>query len=205
MKPQLPPPQHNLQDATDKAVAALAGQSAEQMVRLGAERTGDTWRLRVLNDLLDVDITGGQALTSAGKPVRPAWRLLVLHYLVADVKPDDGAPEITFADLPAARAYASVYQQRVNSRLCATAGRDLATLRDRADAIGARPAAGGDAAFDIKVFPRITTRLIWYAADDEFPPSATLLLTANIERFFCVEDIVVMSELIVSRLSGQPF
>ncbi len=205
MKPQVPPPQHNLQDATDKAVGALAGQSAEQMVWLGAAQAGDTWRLRVLDELLDIDTAGGRALTSAGEPVRPAWRLLVLHYLAVDVRPDDGAPEITFADLPAARTYASIYHQRVNGRLCATAGRDLVTLRDRADAIGARPADGGDAAFDIDVFPRVATRLIWYAADDEFPPSATLLLPANIERFFCVEDIVVMSESIVSRLSGERF
>ena len=64
---------------------------------------------------------------------------------------------------------------------------------------------GGDAAFDIDVFPRVATRLIWYAADDEFPPSATLLLPDNIESFLNIEDVVVMSESLVSRLSGRDY
>jgi len=115
------------------------------------------------------------------------------------------APTVTFADLPAGRVYAGIYGQRVNARLCATAGRDLATLRPAMESIGARPANGGDAAFDIPVFPRVPVRLIWHAADDEFPPSATLLLPANIEQFLCAEDIVVMSESLVARLSGRPF
>jgi len=205
MKSHVPPPQHNIQAATDIAVRMLAAQSDEQMAWLGAERAGDLWRLQVLNESLNVDITSGRALGPAGHPVRPAWRLLVLHYLAVRDRPHPAPPAITFADLPAARTYAKVYRQRVNHRLCATAGRDLISMCKSTAAIGAAPADGGDAAFDITVFPRITTRLIWYASDEEFSPSATLLLPGNIERFLCIEDIVVLSESIVSRLSGLPF
>lgn len=63
----------------------------------------------------------------------------------------------------------------------------------------------GDLAFDFDVFPRVSTRLLWYAADEEFPPSATLLLPDNIESYFCSEDVVVLSERLVSRLGGRPF
>ena len=69
----------------------------------------------------------------------------------------------------------------------------------------ALPAAGGDAAFDFDMFPRVCVRLIWHAADEEFPPSATLLLPANIDAFFCIEDIVVLSERLVARLGGRGF
>ena len=55
------------------------------------------------------------------------------------------------------------------------------------------------------MFPRVIHRLIWHAADDEFPPSATILLPSNIEEFFCSEDIVVLSESLVARLAGKPF
>ena len=53
--------------------------------------------------------------------------------------------------------------------------------------------------------PRVSLRLIWHAADEEFPPSATLLLPANIEEYFCSEDIVVLSECLVARLGGRPY
>ena len=64
---------------------------------------------------------------------------------------------------------------------------------------------GGDTAFDFDIFPRLCVRVIWHAADEEFPPSATLLLPANIESYFCIEDIVVLSESLVSRLGGRAF
>ena len=91
------------------------------------------------------------------------------------------------------------------ARLCATAGRDAQRLTAAAESLGGKAAAGGDAAFDFWVFPRILLRLIWHAPDDEFPPSATLLLPANVESYFCSEDIVVLSESLVARLGGRPF
>ena len=114
-------------------------------------------------------------------------------------------PTIIFADLATARSYAGVYQGRVIARLCATAGRDAAKLSAAAASLGGKPAAGGDAAFDFDIFPRISLRLIWHAPDDEFPASATLLLPANLESYLCSEDIVVLSESLVSRLGGRPF
>lgn len=201
--PMAMPPQSNLQVAAEKATESLAGQSAEQLAWLGATPAGDTWRISVLGEVFEVDISSGRVWSQGGGDVQPAWRILTLHYLDVRCKPPADKPEITFADLPAARSYAKVYQGRVIGRLCATAGRDLATLSAAVEAIGARPVDGGDAAFEIAAFPRIPLRVIWYAADEDFPPSATLLLGAKIESFLCVEDIVVLSECLVSRLSAQ--
>ena len=202
----MPPPQHNLQAAADKALDALRSQSPEQFAWLGAVGADTTWRLDVLAESLEVDIASGSvSAVAGGVGVSAKWRILILHYLAVNARPANCPPEITFADLPAARAYAGVYQQRVIGRLCATAGRDLATLRAAAGTIGGRAVEGGDAAFDFSLMPRIRLRLIWHGRDEEFPPSATLLLPANIESFFCIEDIVVLSESLVSRLSGRPF
>ena len=67
------------------------------------------------------------------------------------------------------------------------------------------PGNAGDLAFDFVVFPRFSVRLVWHSPDDEFPSSATLLLPANAESYFCSEDLVVLSERLVSRLAGRPF
>ena len=91
------------------------------------------------------------------------------------------------------------------ARLCATAGRDAATLSAAAESLGGRRAEDGDLAFDFAPFPRVSMRLIWHAPDEEFPPSATLLMPENIESYFCSEDIVVLSEQLVSRLCGRSF
>ena len=193
------------QDATDLAVEALGDQTPEQLAWLGATPAGERWRLPMMGDLLEVDCAAGHAFTNGGDEVSPVGRLLALHYLAIRERPETRPPSIVFADLPGGRTYDKVYQDRVIGRLCWTAGRDRATLEAAVQAIGGTPAEGGDAAFDFAVFPRVTIRLIWHAPDEEFPSSATILLPENIERFFCVEDIVVVSECVVARLGGRSF
>jgi hypothetical protein len=201
----MPEFQDNLRRAAELAFNAVCNHNAEQLLWLGAQHEDEVWQLPVLNDLLAIDLSARSITTSAGREVGPFWRILLLHYLAIDSRPETLGPEVTFADLPAARTYARVYHQRVIARLCASAGRDEKRLRTAADALGGRIVEGGDTAFDFDIFPRLCVRVIWHAADDEFPPSATLLLPANIESYFCIEDIVVLSECLASRLGGRPF
>jgi hypothetical protein len=201
----MPEPQDNLRRATALGFDAVDRQPAEQLTWLGAQAAGSVWRLQVLEGTLDVDLAARRIATAAGDEIAPTWRILVLHYLAIVGRPEELPPEITFADLPSARTYAGVYHQRAIARLCATAGKEAHKFHQAALAVGGRPAPGGDAAFDFDVFPQLSVRAIWYAADAEFPPSATLLLPRNIEAYLCTEDIVVLSERLVSRLGGRGF
>ncbi|NUQ61227.1 MAG: DUF3786 domain-containing protein [Pirellulales bacterium] len=201
----IPGPQDNYAEAVRRAFADLGGQSDEQVRWLGGEPCAGGWRLPVLNDPWTVDPPAQRITTSGGLPVGPVWSVLSLHYLAVVARPEPRDPEITFADLPSGRTYAGVYQGRVVRRLCAKVGRNADTLDKACKSLGGQPAAGGDLAYEFQAFPRVSLRLLWHAADDEFPPSATLLLPGNIAEFFCVEDIVVLSEALVSRLGGAGF
>ena len=201
----VPPRQHNFETAVVRALEALAGQSEEQLAWLGAAREGKRWTVPVLDDVLSVDFSDGSVRTSTGEDVSRFWRVIVLHYLAVSVQPEAMVPSISFAELPIGRTYAPVYQGRVISRLCHTAGRDEATLLEAAGRLGGEAVALGDLGFDFSLFPRVTLRMIWYAGDDELRPSASMLLPSNIETFFNVEDIVVLSEGLVARLGGRPF
>ena len=213
----IPPPQHNFQDAAARALSAVRAQPDEQLEWLGARRRADRWLLQVLDDVLTVDPGDGAVGTSRGGTVGPWWQILTLHYLSASARPAAEPPKVTFADLPAGRAYAGVYRQRVTERLCRTVGCDRRSLARAGEELGGQAVAGGDLAFEFQVFPRLRARLIWYEGEDEapagqagasaplLPPSAVLLLPPNVEAFLSVEDIVVLSERIVSRLSGGGF
>jgi len=201
----LPPTQHKFRTAMDKAIEALRGQRGEQLTWLGAAVEGRARRVVVLGEAIQVDLAGGEVTTLTGQAVSPPWRILLLHYLAVADRPTAGPPEVTFADLPAARAYAGIYRQRVIAPFCARAGQEAGTFAAAAAALAGRAVSGGDLAFEFDVFPRLAVRMLWHAADEEFGPSATLLLPRNIEAFLCIEDIVVLSERLVSRLSGRPF
>jgi len=203
--PAVPPPQRNLQQAAARALAVVRGQPVEQLRWLGARARDDRWDLPVLEELLSIDLDDGAVRTSEGRPVGPFWQVLTLHYLSTSGRPAAGPPSVSFAHLPSGMAYAGVYRQRVIERLCRTVGREGDSLRRAARALGGRAVSGGDAGFDFQPYPRIRIRLVWYAGDDELPPSGVMLLPQTIEAFLTVEDIVVLSERIVSRLSGGRF
>ena len=221
----VPPPQNNLQTAVELATANLRGQDPEQLAWLGAERTkgdGDQWRLTVLGRPVDVHVDDGRVLGPDGQPVRPKHQVIVLHYLAVRARPEMGRPEVTFAHLPDGRVYAAVYQGRVLGRLCGTCGRDEESIRKATALVGAEavdaptdgssassslagavPVPSGSLAFDIPVLPRLSARLIWQAGDDEFGPSATILLPSNISALFCIEDVVVLSEMLITAMCGR--
>ena len=198
-------PQQNLQIAQERAFSLVVRQSAEKLLWLGAKFRDDAWRLPVLNETFCVDLGGRRITTPDGVGIGLPWGILALHYLAITSYPELRQPEVTFADLGTARSYAGVYHQRVIGRLCATVGRDVAKLRAAAEALRGRRIDAGDLAFDFDVFSRFPVRLVWHSPDEEFPPSATLLLPSNAESYFCSEDLVVLSEQLVSRLSGKPY
>jgi hypothetical protein len=201
--PSVPGPQNNLRTAVGLAVENLRGQDDGQLAWLGATRDGENWRLSVLNSPLQVRLGDGRVLGPDGLPVRPACQIIVLHYLGIRGRPELGRPELTFAHLPDGLVYAVNYEARVIRRLCATAGRDAETLRAAASAVGAKPAEGGNLAFDIDVLPRLRIRLIWHAGDEEFGPSAAILLPRNVAAMFCIEDVVVLSEMLVNSFNNS--
>ncbi len=203
--PAVPPPQQNLQQAAALALTAVRAQPIEQLQWLGARRQGDRWALPVLDELLSIDLDDGAVRTSEGRRAGGLWQVLTLHYLSASGRPVAGPPRVSFAHLPAGMAYAGVYHQRVIERLCRTVGRDRSSLCRAARALGGRAVSGGDASFDFQPYPRVRVRLVWYAGDEDLPSSGVMLLPETIEAFLAVEDIVVLSERIVSRLSGGRF
>ena len=142
----MPEFQDNLRREAELAFNAVGNQKTEQWLWLGAQPRDAVWRIAVLGDLLAMDLSARRITTSAGREVGPVWRILLLHYLAIDSRPEKLDPEVTFADLTAARTYARVYHQRVIARLCATAGRDEKKLCAAADALGGRIVAGGDTA-----------------------------------------------------------
>jgi len=203
--PPVPPAQHNFEQAEDLALTAVRGQTDKQLNWLGARRQGDSWHLRVLDDELSIDPIGGGMFTTAGDPVGAFWKVVVLHYLAVADRPPERTPTVTFASLPGGRTYAPVYAGRVIRRLCGTFGNDADALRRAGRALDGREVDAGDVGFEFAVFPHLRLRCVWYTGDEELAPSATILLPENIERWLCIEDIVVLSERLVSRLTGRGF
>lgn len=132
-----------------------------------------------------------------------AWAILALHYSAC--RPGRysraGDEYVSFMDIPEARGYAKPYQGRVIGRFLHTAGVDKVTFKSAAVGLAGEEVNLGDAAFEFAVFPRARVQVIWYRGDNELAPGASFSFGRNIPELFCVEDIVVMAELLVAALS----
>jgi len=199
------PQQSNFKVAAQKALEAVRNNFTEQLIWLGARPIQNRWTLSVLNELLIADFTDGLVYNSDGRRCGAWWQILTLHYLGLTERPLEQTPTVTFADLPEGRAYAPVLRMRATDRLCRTVGLYKQALLNAGQSLGGKEASLGDLGFEFQVFPRVRLRLAWHAGDEEFPPYANILLPPNIKSFFCIEDIVVLCERLVSRLLGGPF
>jgi hypothetical protein len=198
------PQQTNYAVAIKRAAETLRAVPAEDCVKLGATLLDDgCYSLPVLNVRFLVDPAAGKVTLAEGDEVRVGWAILALHYLISPVLTMRGEPQISFAQIPDGMGYASPYRGRVIERFLHTAGRTDESFRAAAEGVGGVPVRLGDAAYRFDVFPTFPITIIRYAGDDELPPGASMLYVADAAGRFSVEDIVVMSESLISKLSGK--
>ena len=194
-------PQRNYQQAYDLAFAEVRKVPASVLDRLGVvSESAEQLRVAVLGGSFEVDLSGGVVKDAGGQKASVAWAILVLHYLLSRPSEMSGGEYISFMDIPDARGYAKPYDGRVIGRFLHTAGADEATFRAAAKWLGGKEIQAGDAAYEFAMFPRVRMRLLWYRGDEEVAPGASFLYEKQIVGIFCVEDIVVMSELLVGAL-----
>lgn len=201
-------PQTNYQTAVNHGVEHLHLRAPKDLALLGADRIEENlYALHVLDANLAVDLTDGRVMLidDHGAPTQEVgirWRIIVLHYLAAE-NPEDTPDWVSFADMPDGRGYEPVYTGRVIRRLCGGAARDRTRFVEAALRLGGQRAPLGDEGFIFQVFPRLPVTVAWYDGDDEFPPNATLLYPRNVLSLLPIEDVIVLSECLVSRLEGK--
>ena len=108
----------------------------------------------------------------------------------------------TFRELPWGEVYIKPFTGRVLTRAAFTFGTRLAAFRQAAERLGGLPLKHGDAAYEFTLWDNYRLRLIVWEGDDEFPPNAQLLYSANFGEGFAAEDRVVAGDLLIAALKA---
>lgn len=69
--------------------------------------------------------------------------------------------------------------------------------------MGGLPLQAGDAGFEFTLLGNYRLRMLLWAGDDEFPPSAQLLYSANFVDGFAAEDRVVAGDLLCNEIKAN--
>lgn len=106
----------------------------------------------------------------------------------------------SFCELPWGEVYQKPFSGRILNRAAFTFGTRLDDFRRAAEKLGGKPISQGDAAYEFSFTENYRLRLILWEADDEFPPSAQVLYSANFPLGFSADDRVIAAETLLNSL-----
>ncbi len=131
--------------------------------------------------------------TDGGKPVKPADRLLVLHYLLCDLPVKATGELISFRDFTGGQFYYQPFLSRTVNPLVGRFGNNLEGLKKNLDRFYWEELKIGDFAAKIKTFGELDLTLIYHLGDDEFPAAAEVLFDSCVKKVFEAEDAAVLA------------
>ena len=109
----------------------------------------------------------------------------------------------TFREMPWGELYIKPYTGRVLTRAAFTFGTRIAKFRAAAEKLGGLPLKHGDAGYEFEFMDNYRLQMLVWEGDDEFPPSAQLLYSANFESGFSAEDRVVAGDLLINAIKAN--
>jgi len=146
----------------------------------------------------EVDIKREESEGELGLPEK----ILICHYLLHASNEAATGELITYRQIPDGHFYFDAFQRRARDPFLATFGQNPDLFRNCAKMLGGKPVETGDVGMTFRILPRIEIQLVLWHGDEEFPPEASILFDSNISSRLPVEDIAVMSGMLVYKLMG---
>lgn len=172
--------------------------------RTGSGFDGTCFSLTLLGRAVKVSFPEGKVeYTNDGASLDDVSSILLIRYLIEGARAAPRAKFMAYAEMPWGEAYLAPFTGRCIKRLAFGFGFDLKKFADRCEALGGVKAEGGDAAYDIPFLENLTLRLILWAGDDEFSPSAQILFSDNFQFAFTAEDLAYVGDVVINALKGR--
>ena len=128
--------------------------------------------------------------------------ILILHYLIQELKGIGSVSGewIPFRQLDGGEGYYPTFRKRVIERIIKKYEQNSKGMFEAVDRLGAEKAEFGDVGLVIEVFPKIKFLVTLWKGSEEFGTDANILFDKNVIKVFPTEDIIVLSEVLVSAL-----
>jgi hypothetical protein len=178
--------------------------------RTGAIFSDNCYRLSFLNRELRVDVAAQQIVVSGAEDVEPGFRLCLTALLYL-LKVDTAALGQLVSPLSLTGG-TTFFQQSgphalPNKPLEERFGSDPAGFLAAGQRLGAEIRPAGDGALALRVFPGLSVEVILWQADEEFPAQVSFAVPANLERFWHLDAVLGLLEVVAQELlqaAGPP-
>lgn len=183
------------QSAYDKASEILIGKNPEEISlntsSIYNENT-NCLQIHYLGSDYLVDCESGEVTHIIGDtPVKTTVKVLILHYMLHAKKRQPLSRLISFREVRGGGAnYYPVFCKRAVLPLQKTFEKNIDKLIQAGIQLGGKSETYGDASITLPIFPLVPVTYIIWQADEEIPPSASILFDGNIISYLSCEDIV---------------
>jgi len=159
--------------------------------------------VKFMADEYSLDFSARKVLSlSCNAPAKDFLSILILHYLAQKLR---GLPELkgqwlTFREFSGIEGYYDAYHKRAIEPIIRKYGLHPEAIKDVLGRLPAKLSAGGDISIMVGAFTNVPVLIKLWKADSEFGPNANLYFDASIKDIFCIEDIVVLAQLVAGQL-----
>ena len=129
-----------------------------------------------------------------------SMKIITVRYIIEGVDIASTGEFKAYRELPWGDVYDSNFQGRCIKRFAYSFGTKLDSFRKAAELLGGVKLKAGDASFDLPFFGNVVCRLILWAPDEEFPPSAQFLFSDNTQFAFNAEDLAAVGDIVIGAL-----
>lgn len=128
--------------------------------------------------------------------------ILILHYLAEKLK---GLPALsnqwlTFRELSGIEGYHEAYHKRSVEPIIRKYGNNPDAIKEVLSRLPGKVLEGKDISIMIEAFTNVPVLIKLWKPDAEFGPDANIYFDSNIKNIFCIEDIVVLAQIVASQL-----
>jgi hypothetical protein len=191
-------------NARKLAIEKLAAESFESILqRTGIEANEPKqFKIAFLNRVYCIGFPelGFEDEEQPEKEIPIQEQILILHYMLATAPPPLTGKWVSYREIPGASFYYSAFVKRAVDPLKNILGQNVEGLLRAGKLLNGRKIDAGDVGYEFRLLPHVPVRLILWAGDAEFPPSASLLFDENIGKILSPEDIAWLAGMLVYRL-----
>jgi hypothetical protein len=174
---------------------------AEVAARTGVIFQDGVYHLQFLNRTLLINPVLQQIQVAGAQEEDPGFRacLTALVYLL-HVNIHVLGPPIGPLELPGGATFFRGHHGLPNAPLEDRFGKDVAAFLAAGKRLHGETRPMGDAALAFKVFPGLMVEVILWRADEEFPAQVSYTLPAHLDRFWFLDAILGLLELVTQEL-----
>jgi len=185
----------------EEAVGRLRAIDPGELARRGGlELDADRLKLALLGTRYTLGWPDLVARNPDGEVCPDHLRVLFLDYLCMGDGSSPTGTWIGYQELPDGAFYRQAFQGYSGDRLVRELGGDVDVFRRAAEAIGGEPFEMGDAGYVFQALPNVPLAIVWWAGDDEFPASATVLFDEIAGRYLPTDGLALLGSMLCSRL-----